>query len=388
MKRALVLASVASMIEQFNMPNIRLLQEMGYKVHVACNFEVGNNISDHRIRSFQKELGEMHVHYHQIPIPRNLKDIDGIVRSYRNLCHLMYAYKFDLVHCQSPIGGVVARLACRKERRKGTRVIYTAHGFHFYKGAPLMNWLLYYPVERWMVHYTDILLTINKEDEVRAKGFAGEKVRYIPGVGIDARGIGRQAPDEDVRRRLEIPNDAVLLVSVGELNANKNHEIVLRALSNLKMDNLYYIICGQGALDSHLHGLCRELGIEGQVRMPGFLEDVISVLKASDIYVFPSKREGLSVALMEAMAAGLPVVCSQIRGNTDLIQEGHNGYLVGSMEQARYEEAIRRLYQDEALRQGMGRKNLERIKAYDIAHVNECMREIYKEPVRGEGKRR
>ena len=230
---------------------------------------------------------------------------------------------YDIVHCHSPIGGMIARFACRRARKKRTRVIYTAHGFHFYKGAPLRNWLIYYTAEKIAANFTDTLITINKEDYNRAKKkFRVNKVEYVPGVGLDLNKFKKTIFDKKLKlQELNIPQNSFVIMSVGELNKNKNHEVVIRAISEIANPNIHYIICGEGNLEKHLRDLSKLLGIEKQVHLLGFRKDIHVIHKVSDLFVFPSLREGLSVALMEAMGSGLPIVCSEIRGNIDLVQE-------------------------------------------------------------------
>ena len=321
-----MLASVASMIDQFNIPNIKLLIEMGYKVDVACNFIDGNTCSDAKIAELKNKLKEMGVDWYQIDFARSVKHILQNIKAYHQVLELMQANNYIFVHCHSPIGGVCGRLAGHKTH---TKVIYTAHGFHFYKGAPLLNWLIYYPIEKYLSCYTDVLVTINKEDYAIAKNkMHAKKTEYIPGVGIDVEKIQNTKVDRNKKRHeLGIPEDALVLLSVGELSKRKNHEVVIRALAQIKDKNVAYAICGKGPLERYLKDLARQFDVYDRVLFLGFRTDVIEVCKASDIFVFPSLQEGLPVALMEAMVSGLPVICSKIRGNSDLIEDMTDGLL-------------------------------------------------------------
>lgn len=320
MKTALVITSVASMVDQFLFSNLELFQSMGYEVHVACNFEKGSSCSDERILELKNNLSQRNILYHQINFAREVTKISENIRAYQEVCKLVSEYQYDFIHCHSPIGGVVTRIACRKMRKHGTSVIYTAHGFHFFKGAPIKNWILYYPIERVCSRWTDVLITINQEDYTFAKRkMKAKKVEYIPGIGIDVERISHIDVDRTAKRsELDIPNEAILLLSVGELNKNKNHETVIRAIANM---DVYYIIAGKGDLDEHLRLTIEELGLTNRVKSLGFRKDILELCKTADVFVFPSFREGLSVSVMEAMASGLPIVCSRIRGNTDLVDE-------------------------------------------------------------------
>lgn len=325
MKRALMYASVASMIQQFNMSNIKLLQELGYEVDVACNFEFGSTISNERIESLKKQLNEMNVHFYHVPIPRKITDLKNLKLSYKQTLKLMNERQYHLIHCHSPIGGVICREANKQsENYKNCRMIYTAHGFHFFKGNNPIKNFVFKNIEKNAAEYTDVLITINKEDYEAAKNFKlkeNGKVEYIPGVGIDIEKINSiQGNKEDLCKELDIPNDSFLLLSVGELNDNKNHKAIIKSLPELP-NNIHYVICGTGPLKEQYERLAKELHVEERLHLLGYRSDVIRIMKSCNVFVFPSKREGLSVALMEAMACGLPCIASNIRGNVDLLEK-------------------------------------------------------------------
>ncbi|MTH54506.1 glycosyltransferase [Bacillus mangrovi] len=379
MKKALMMASVASMIDLFNMDNIKILRDMGFEVHVACNFEYGSITSQERVDKFRTDLENNGIKTFHIPVPRSMSAIKNIVRSYNYMKKLCAEHNYQIVHCHSPIGGVIARMACRNLRKYGTNVIYTAHGFHFFKGAPLKNWLMYYPVERYLSKFTDILITINKEDFRRAYGsFNSKSIQYVPGIGLDTKKIELKSVNRvEKRNELGINNNGLILLSVGEINKNKNHETVVRALSKINNSNIYYVICGKGPLDNHLRKIIKELGMEKQIMLLGYRTDIVEIAKVSDIFVFPSFREGLSVALMEAMACGLPIVCSNIRGNNDLVKDRRGGYLVTPSNTDMFASAISKLISDKRLCIEMGEYNKEKIVNCDIRLINEKIKKIY-----------
>lgn len=369
-KRALQLASVASMIDQFNIPNIEILQSLGYKVDVVADFTNPGTITVERSENLKKRLAEMNVTVFDIAIPRSLNP-RAISSAYKQVKELLEKEEYNLLHCHSPIGGVIARQAAKGLRRSGLKVIYTAHGFHFYDGAPIKNWLVFYPIEKHYSRYTDVLITINKEDYKRAcEKFKAKKTVYVPGVGIDTeKFVPNQLGRKRIRSELNLPDDRILLLSVGELNENKNHISVVRAIADIP--NLTYVIVGKGEEKNELEQVAAKCGVD--LRLPGFRTDVADFYNAADIYILPSKREGLNVSLMEAMAGGLPIACGDIRGNRDLI-DGSGGFLFNPNDIKNIEECIIRILEDS---HGMSAHNICKIKSFSIKAVERKMEEIY-----------
>ena len=380
MKRVLMLASVASMIDQFNMPNIALLQKLGYEVDVACNFIEGNTCSDARVAELKQKLQDMHVRCYQINFARNIRHMGQNMKALWQVEALMKQNTYEFCHCHSPIGGVVARIAGHRTR---TKVIYTAHGFHFYQGAPVMNWLVYYPVEKMLSRWTDVLITINHEDyKLAKKKFKMKKLTYVPGVGIDTQREGlSQKEKEEKRKELGIPQDAFLITNAAEFTPNKNQKTVIEAIEQLHNPNIYFVMCGIGEKKAELEQYVKEHGLEEHIRFVGFRNDLHEILQTSDCFVLSSFREGLSVALMEAMAEGLPVVCSRIRGNVDLIKDGKGGILISPPKRDEYIKAFEKLYnmKNEAFGQflHMGEINRKMIYIFGRKNVENHMKAIY-----------
>lgn len=380
MKRVLMLASVASMIDQFNMPNIALLQKLGYEVDVACNFIEGNTCSDERVAELKQKLQDMHVCCYQIDFARNIKHMGQNMRALRQVEGLMKQNGYAFCHCHSPIGGVVARIAGHRTR---TKVIYTAHGFHFYQGAPVMNWLVYYPVEKMLSRWTDVLITINHEDyKLAKKKFKMKKLTYVPGIGIDTQREGlSQKEKEEKRKELGIPQAAFLITNAAEFTPNKNQKTVIEAIEQLHNPNIYFVMCGIGEKKAELEQYVKEHGLEEHIRFVGFRNDLHEILQTSDCFVLSSFREGLSVALMEAMAEGLPVVCGRIRGNVDLVKNGFGGLLLAPEDIKAYENAFIKLYEMRQRKPGMfeqmGITNQKNIKMFGRNTVEQVMENVY-----------
>lgn len=382
--RALMLASVASMIDLFNRENVELLQLLGYKVDVAANFSHGSITSQERVDVFKKELEGQGIEVYNIPIPRSLVKVKEIINSYHSIKKIVNRNRYDIVHCHSPIGGVLCRLACRTARRKGTKVIYTAHGFHFYKGAKFRAWLLYYPAERICSRWTDILITINSEDYMAARNFNTCKVKYVAGIGIDTNKYTK-VDRRVIRTEYGLADDDFVFASTGQLSKRKNHKVVIQALDMLYNSekgrtcdkNIKYLVIGFGEKEEELKQLVSEKNLDDKVVFAGYQSGVREILSSVDAFVFPSIQEGLPVALMEAMAEGLPIVASKIRGNVDLIENEKSGYLVDYNAPEQFADAMLKIVNGDNSQ--MRAREVEKIKAFDKNVVNACMKNIYKE---------
>ncbi|MGX6486998.1 MAG: glycosyltransferase family 4 protein [Aerococcus sanguinicola] len=376
MKKALMYASVASMIDMFNMNNIKILKDLGYQVDVACNFEDRSTTTDAKIEAFKKKLHDLDVSYYHLPIPRQISKIGDIIKSYQ-LSKKLAEKDYDVVHCHSPIGAALCRLAFRHSK---TKIIYTAHGFHFYEGAPLKNWLIFYPVEKILARYTDILITINQEDYERAETFnVRDKVVKVNGVGIDTSKFKERnyaEKNSQLLNDLNLDEDDVILTSVGQLSKRKNHRVVIEALAKLKNRKIKYLIVGEGELRNELTHLIKENNLEDKVILLGFRSDIDQILGITDIFVLPSLQEGLPVSLMEAMGTGLPCIVSDIRGNRDLIDNKLGGYLCNN-EINKYQKMIRLLCMSKDKRFLFGKYNAKKIKKFDKNVINLEMIKIY-----------
>lgn len=383
-KKALLVTTVSGFVPQFEMNNVKLLQDMGYEVHYASNYHTPSYGTDNH------RLDGTGIIRHQIDFVRSPFKLANL-HIYRQLRDLMKREHFDLVHCHTPMGGVMARLAAHSTHT--APVIYTAHGFHFFNGASPMNWLCYYPMERFLSRFTDQQICINHEDYTRArKSFHAKYVDYIPGVGIDLSRFPAYHAASILNRKKElgIPVDRIILLSSGELIKRKNHETILRAISQLKdTSSIHYVICGHGKLEAHLYELAQNLGITNRVTFLGYRQDILEVLQTADIFLFPSYQEGLPVALLEAMASGLAVICSDIRGNRDLMGEAvsetaslkfcHGGIMVKKADDtAAYCQALCHLLHTPQKPKELGMENKKRCEEFGKESVAEKMEEIYK----------
>lgn len=369
-----MLASVASMIDQFNMNNISLLRELGVEVHVAANFIEGSSTTPARVQAFQHELEAANIPYYQIDFTRNIFNIHHHVKAYRQLKQLMENENYDFMHCHSPIGGVIGRLVAKKLH---VPVIYTAHGFHFFKTSSFLSWLVFYPIERFLSRYTDVLITINEEDYSRARRFKTKRLEYVPGVGIEFLQHEKPLKNSALRQELGLLDDDYLIVSVGELNENKNHHVIIEALSLVDNPSIHYLACGQGEKRSELESLTQKLSLTEHVHLVGYREDIMDIYETADLFVFPSIREGLSVSLMEAMVSQVPIICSDIRGNRDLIDQDLGGFLFEPTDVEALADNILEAYNNPELMRRQTKHNLKKIQNFTLSRVNKAMRVIY-----------
>ncbi len=360
--------TTVSVTMNFFPEHIKMLINDGHNVELACNCE----------KPVNQVYKDLNCKIHNLPFSRSPSSKDNI-RAYKMLKELLNTEKYDIVHTHTPIASVYARLACRKVRKKGTKLFYTAHGFHFCKGAPLINWLIYYPAEWFCSFMTDKLITINKEDFTRAKKHLHAKnTYYVHGVGIDTEKFSNVIVDVSKKREeLGLSKDDIMLLSVGELNKNKNHQVIIKALSKLNNKKIHYFIAGTGDLKDYLINLSGKLCIKDNVHLLGFRSDVPELCKAADIFCFPSKREGLPVSLMEAMAAGLPIVCSKIRGNTDLIKNNRGGFIYSPDDADGFAEGIKTLLENEQKCSEMVSVNSKTVYDYGFEKVLDEMRKVY-----------
>lgn len=351
-------------------PCVETAHEMGYEIWIGVNRENPEEL---------KADADYPVYFYDSHTYRNLFAFKDNYLAFRNAMNILKKGGFDVIHCNTPIGGVIGRL-CGK-LAKIPHVIYTAHGFHFYKGSPLFNRTVLKWAEMIMAHWTDVIITMNQEDYEAAKKFKlrnNGKVYYVPGVGINTDLYKNVVVDKtSLKSSLGLKETDIVCISMGDLIPRKNYGVAIKAIAECKNPSLHYLICGKGPELEHLQNLSKELGIENQVHFLGFRTDIKELLKAADIFLFTTLQEGLPRSMMEAMASGLPCIASEIRGNTDLLEGTDGGYLCAATDVNAYAAALNLLANDRVLREKMGRNNLITIQRFSTETVKEEIRKIY-----------
>ena len=373
MKKVLFVASVAGHIKNFHTPYLKLFKDKGYTTYVATNWTLKEN-----------EKIDFCDNFIQLPIERkpfSLKNIKAIFK----LKKLLKVEKFDIIHCHTPMGSVVARLAAKEARKNGTRVIYTAHGYHFYKSAPLINWLLYYPVEKWLAKYTDTQITITQEDfDLAKKKFKIKDLNLVHGVGLDEEKFNILISDEEkenLKQELKIDDKSVVCTYVAELNKNKNQQLLIKAIKRLKDDNnnVTLLLVGKGRYEPKLLKLIKKMNLEENVKLLGYRSDIVKILSITDIYLASSLREGLPVNVMEAMYMGLPIIAVDNRGHRELVQHNENGFIVeqNSAMENNMSNYLNLLVNDKHLREKFGNDSKGKVREYTLNNVINSMNKIY-----------
>lgn len=369
--KVLLTATVQSHICQFHRPLVEMLHQHGCQVHVAArdNLAEKNGLT----LDFADKV-------YNVPFSRSPKSADNI-RAYKQLKAIIEKEHYDIIHCNTPMGGIVTRLAARKARKTGTRVFYTAHGFHFYQGAPAANWLIYYPIEKVMATRTDVLITITREDEKLAldKGFK-TSVAYMHGVGANEKkytSVSRE--DNDSFRRTHGYDNRFVILCTGELNKNKNQKTVLEAVSILrqKYPQVLLLLAGNGPQEQNLRSQIQALQMEDHAVLLGYRTDLENYTNACDIVVSASFREGLPLNIMEAMLCEKPVVASMNRGHRELIEHGETGFLVQADDAEGFAQKIEELLLNQELRNKIAEQEKIFIQSYTTEAVKNELRDIY-----------
>ena len=368
--KKILLTCTDLMAIQFMVPHIRYLADNGFCIELACSI-VGDRYDD--LKNAVGDVAKIHI-VRLVRNPFSPSNLNG----YKDMKKLLNENTYDIIWTNEPVMGVVTRLAAREARKKGTKVLYMAHGFHFCKGAPLIDWLMWAPTEYIMSYFNDVLITINWEDYNWAKKHMKHpEIIHIDGIGVDLSRCECSCSRSEKRSQLGIAEDEILLLSVGELEKRKNHKLIIKALSHIKNTNVKCVICGKGSLEKELKTLVSSLGLENRVIFLGYRQDIPEIMLASDIYAHPSIREGLGIASLEAMASGLPLLSSNTRGISDYIENGVNGYMCEPDDVKSFTENLETLASNKAIRESISKENLVKVQKYKIEVIKPVLKDIF-----------
>ena len=370
MKKVLFVATVDQHIRHFHIPYLRWFKSKNFQVSVASN-------------------GNENVPYvdvkHEVSFERNPWSYNNLI-AFLKLNKLLKENKYDIIHAHTPVASILVRLA-NAITGKRSKIIYTAHGFHFYKGAKLINWLLYYPVEKILSFQTDTLITINEEDynsAIRNK-FGCENIYLVDGVGVNLDKY--KAPTENEKLKLrEINNlgeNEFILIYVGELSKRKNQELLLESVSKLttRIDNLKLLLVGKGDEETNLRKQCSLLNLDHTVEFLGYRHDISDLMKLSDLSVSTALQEGLPVNIMESLSSGLPCIVTNCRGNRDIINDGVNGFVVEDYNSELFSDRIFKIYNDKSIYRKMKFNTIPSVEKYSDKAVLKEMGTIYSDYV-------
>lgn len=357
------------------MPFIRELKSRGVEVHAAYK--------DNSADKPGLDLSAIDRVF-EVPFERQPLRLENI-KAYFVLKKIINENNYDAIHCHTPMGAVIARLAARKARKKGTKVIYTAHGFHFFAGASRKNWLLFYPVEKYLSKFTDCLITINQEDYdlATSKQFRAKKICKVHGVGVELDRFHYTDEDEKSKLREEYgysPDDFIMIYPANLVH-EKNHSMLFDSLQIIvrETNDVKLILPGQPICVDEYKKVLLDMGLIDYVDFLGYRRDIEKLVGLSDISVSPSKREGLPVNLIEAMAIGNAIVATDVRGNNDLVEDGVNGYLVKVGDSETMAQRILELIGDRDKLSAFGRASHARVEVFSTDSVNREMTDIYSE---------
>lgn len=365
-KKVLFCATMDIHFKKFHLPYLKWFKEQGWEVHVAA-------------------FGDMTIPYvdkkYHIPIQRSPFRTKNM-SAYKELKGIINKNNYQVIHCHTPMGGVLARLAGRRARKSGTKVIYTAHGFHFCKGSSLVNWLLYYPIEKVLARLTDCLITINREDYTLAnQRFHAGRIEHVHGVGVDTETFMPVAENDkqELRKSSGYRPDDFLMFYAAEFNTNKNQKLLIESLALIKneLQNAKLLLAGDGPLLKECQDLAGQRGVDSLIDFLGYQDDIEMFVKISDIAVGSSIREGLPVNIMEAMASGLPVLASKNRGHSELVENGVNGFIVPSGDYRLFAARLLQLYRSKKLCKKMGPESRNRMTNYSLDRVGSELEQIY-----------
>ncbi|SDZ63327.1 Glycosyltransferase involved in cell wall bisynthesis [Evansella caseinilytica] len=369
--KILFVTTISNTVNAFLIPHMKLLIDQGNQVDVAFNL----------VAEVHPDIKKLGCNIHQVAFQRHPARVANF-RAYRKIRNIILKEQYQIVHVHTPVAAFLTRLACRNI--PDVRILYTAHGFHFYQGAPFINWAVYHTLEKIAANWTDGLITMNEEDYAHAGKLPLRKkqaVYNVNGVGLDLEKFIPQTIDrkKSLRAAYGYNDEDFILICVAELSARKNQEMLIRVVSRLKeiIPDIKLLLAGEGSCFQRYKSLVHRLGVEKHVEFLGYRNDVDKLMTLSDIAVSAALHEGLPVNVMEAMATGLPLVVTDTRGNRDLVRHGVNGYVTPVTDDEQFAAAVEKLYRSEERRSKLGEESIQAIQNYSLQEVMTQMSEVY-----------
>lgn len=365
--KILYVTTISKTVNAFLIPHIEMLINKGYTVDVACSVK----------SPVDKKLINLGVKVYNVQFSRTIFSTNNI-KAFKQIKKIITDSSYDIVHTHTPTASAITRLACRYN--KSIKVFYTAHGFSFSKGGSFFNWFLFYPIEKYLATYTDVLITINQEDYNIAKKIKNRHTYLIPGIGLDIKEFKKKTEvfkKDRKRKDLNLNSSDIVLTSVGELTKRKNHETIIKSLSLIKNKNIKYVVCGEGPRRQKLEQLIEKLDLSNQVVLLGNRSDIKEILQISNLFIFPSLREGLGIAAIEAMAVGLPVIASNRHGIQEYAIHEQTALTCDPNSPIAFKKAIIRLIKDNQLADQLRINAFNQIEKFDISYSLKAMNDIY-----------
>lgn len=372
MKKILIVTSSCFFVRTFLLPHIEYLVDNGWVVDIA-------SADDGESVPYVNRIID-------IPIARTPYSI-GNIKAITILREELEHERYDIVHCHTPIGAMVGRLAAIKARKRGTKVIYMTHGLHFYEGVSLKNWILYYPVEKALSCITDAIISINEEDRLLIKKKFYTRLQYkTNGIGYDYRHVGDVEKRDRlcIRQKLGIAPDDFVGIYIARYTEDKNHRFLIESMKKIlsRIPSYKIVFVGDGSEFDVCREEAKKLGLERQILFVGYHKEITDFLSIADIGLSPSLCEGLGLGLVEEMSAHIPVLASDIRGHRDLIKHGVNGMLYKPNDYNDFEDKLLSLYRDPSLRERLSENASKNLSQYAVEEIIPRMMNIYEEVLR------
>jgi glycosyltransferase involved in cell wall biosynthesis len=370
MPKLLVVTTVPITIRSFLLPFIKHFRSLGWQVDgMAQGISADQDCVENCDRIFD------------IQWSRNVFDPRNLLAGVSRVKEVVTEGKYDLVHVHTPIAAFVTRYALKNVKK--TQVIYTAHGFHFYRGGSAVKNAIFLSLEKLAGSWTDYLITINQEDAAAAKKYnflPTEKIYYTRGIGVDTEyyASGKVSSENltQVRQELSLSENDTLLLAIAEFTPRKRHRDLINALAKVANPQVHLALAGEGPIRPEIEELAQKLGIKQQVHFLGYRRDIPTLIQAADAVLLVSQQEGLPRSIMEAMCLNTPVIGSNIRGTRDLL-ENDCGLLVELGDTDALAQAMIQVVKNPDSLAVMAEKAQAKIVSYDLKAIIQQYTDIY-----------